>query len=117
MGRDEPPLGEVVDGMDDPPVEVGVVDRVVVLPVGTVSTTTGCEVEESAGDSDSVRGAAITLVLPRKNPNPTDKAIALKTGNLNDCSDMETSLKVKPAAKLVTQTSYHPDSGFIIFCI
>ena len=102
--------------MDDPPVE----GEVVVLPVGTVSTTTGCELEESAGESgeesDSVRGAAITLVLPSKNPNPTDKAIALKTGNLNDCSDIETSLKVKPAAVLVTQTSYHADSGFIIFC-
>ena len=93
------------------PLEVGVV----VLPVGTVSTTTGCEFEESGEESDSVRGTAITLVLASKNPNPTDKAIALKTGNLNDCSDMKISLKVKPATKLVTQTSYHPGSGFIIF--
>ncbi len=106
-------------GRDEPLVEVGVVDGVVDLPVGTVSTTTGGEVEELSGESgkesDSVRGAAIALVLPSNSPNPTDKPIVLRAGNLNGCGDIETILKVKPAAKLVTQTiSYHSGSGFII---
>jgi hypothetical protein len=81
----------------------GIVDGVLDLPVGTVSTTTGGCVEESAGESDEVsdevEGAAITLALPTKSPNPTDKPIALRASNLNGCSDIKTILNVRGCLK------------------